>query len=143
MAALKYPYTLYLYDTSVIARRELPAIANMISGTIARGQAAVCPTVVMEVCYSARSSAEFERVRAWLDQMVLLTGDEEALLAAMDAHRLLARRGQHRTPPADLVIAATAATHGAVLMHYDRDYERLAEVLGFRHRWVAPPGSLD
>ena len=38
-----------------------------------------------------------------------------------------------------------AAAHGLGVLHYDGDFDRLAEhsSLGFASTWIAPPGSLD
>jgi predicted nucleic acid-binding protein len=41
----------------------------------------------------------------------------------------------------DLVIAAVAERHGAALVHYDEDYERIAALTGQAARWVVPRGS--
>ncbi len=50
---------------------------------------------------------------------------------------------QHRSfPLPDLVIAATAGRHGATVLHYDADFDRIAAVTGQPVEWVAPPGSL-
>ena len=42
----------------------------------------------------------------------------------------------------DLIIAATAEEHGATVLHYDADYDRIAAVTGQPVEWVAPRGSL-
>jgi predicted nucleic acid-binding protein len=44
---------------------------------------------------------------------------------------------------ADALIAAAAQENGLGVLHYDRDYDRLAEVPVFESRWIAPAGSLD
>jgi predicted nucleic acid-binding protein len=64
--------------------------------------------------------------------------------AAIGALRALADRGplHHRIPPADALIAAAAQEAGIGVLHYDRHYDRLAEVLAFDSRWAAPPGTL-
>ena len=62
---------------------------------------------------------------------------------ARRAQLALARDGDHRrVPPADLLLASTAEEAGVVLIHYDRDYERIAGVSGLRHEWLAPDGTL-
>ncbi len=43
----------------------------------------------------------------------------------------------------DLLVAAAAADAGIGALHYDADYDTLAEVLRFDSRWIAPRGSLD
>ena len=65
---------------------------------------------------------------------------------ARAAFRALAHRHPlfHRsvTLP-DLITAATAADAGIGVLHYDADYDTLAEVLPFESRWIAPRGTLD
>jgi predicted nucleic acid-binding protein len=55
----------------------------------------------------------------------------------------MADRGDHRrVPPADLVIAITAELAEVPLVHYDRDYERIARVTKQAHSWFVPDGTL-
>jgi predicted nucleic acid-binding protein len=42
----------------------------------------------------------------------------------------------------DLIIAATAEQHGATVLHYDADYERIAEITGQPTEWIVERGSL-
>jgi predicted nucleic acid-binding protein len=43
----------------------------------------------------------------------------------------------------DLVIAAAAEHTELVVLHYDRDFERIAEVTGQPHEWVVQAGTVD
>ncbi len=43
---------------------------------------------------------------------------------------------------ADVLIAACAQEAGIGVLHYDARFDRLAEVMGFESRWIAPAGSL-
>ena len=61
---------------------------------------------------------------------------------ALDVQHLLARRGQHRVPVPDLLIAATAEVNGVAVIHYDADYDRIARVTGQPAEWVVPRGSI-
>jgi len=62
---------------------------------------------------------------------------------ALQVHRMLGARSQHRHfRLADLIIAATAETSGATVLHYDADYDRIAGVTGQPAEWVAERGSL-
>jgi predicted nucleic acid-binding protein len=45
-------------------------------------------------------------------------------------------------PPVDYLTAASAQALGGAVLHYDRDYDRLAEVMEFESVWIAPPGSI-
>jgi len=56
------------------------------------------------------------------------------LLAANEDHR--------RIPPADLLIAAAAEVAAVPLVHYDRDYQRIAIVTGQQQLWFAPDGAV-
>ncbi len=55
----------------------------------------------------------------------------------------MALSGDHRrVPPADLVIAITAELADVPLVHYDRDYERIANITKQQHSWFVPDGTL-
>ena len=70
--------------------------------------------------------------------------DEGVEQRAVDAQRQLARIGHHRLPPVDLLVAAIADRHRLGILHYDRDYDLLAEKtdLDIMSVWLAPAGSL-
>lgn len=78
-----------------------------------------------------------------------MTEDEE-LAEALRRVTLLFENGKpasslvrvHRIPPLDYLVAAAAQEAGVDVLHYDHHFDRLAEVLHFDSRWVAPPGSL-
>ena len=108
------------------------------------GELAVCLPFLLEAGYSARSGADYQHLSERLGRLprVELTPEIEAL--AVHAQSELAQYGHHRIPPTDLVIAACAHAEGAGVLHYDRDYDLLAErtELAFRSEWLAPAGSL-
>ncbi|MGH3802841.1 MAG: PIN domain-containing protein, partial [Pseudonocardiaceae bacterium] len=67
----------------------------------------------------------------------------QAMDRALSVHRALAAASQHRhfrLP--DLIIAATAEQHGATVLHYDADYDRIAAITGQATEWAAARGSL-
>jgi predicted nucleic acid-binding protein len=68
-----------------------------------------------------------------------VTREAEQNLA--DILAALAIRGQHRMPIPDLMLAAIAQSHSAVVLHYDADYERIADVTGQPHEWIVPRGT--
>jgi predicted nucleic acid-binding protein len=51
----------------------------------------------------------------------------------------------HRIGLPDLLLASIASQHGLGVLHYDGDYDLLAEhtSLEFESVWIAPPGSVD
>jgi predicted nucleic acid-binding protein len=63
---------------------------------------------------------------------------------AWEVQGLLASRSQHRgVKIPDLLIAATAEKAGLTVLHYDRDYDRIAEVTGQPTEWVVEAGAAD
>ena len=58
--------------------------------------------------------------------------------------RELAHRsaGSQRLPIVDYLVAAAALDQGAAVIHYDQDYDTLAELMGFQSVWLAPAGTL-
>jgi hypothetical protein len=71
--------------------------------------------------------------------------NQDALTLALDLQRELVASGHHRGPGvADLVLAATAITHEAGVLHYDRDFDLIGDVdQRLVHRWIVPRGTAD
>ncbi len=135
---------LYLIDTSAQARIAHPAVRKIIAGLIADGAAATCITVDLEAGYSGRDLADVrliaERRR---DVYVVLPITEVIAERARDVQIRMAARGHHRAAGViDLITAAVAEHHGAVVLHYDADFEHIAAVTGQPQAWVAPRGNL-
>jgi predicted nucleic acid-binding protein len=109
-----------------------------------RGEAAVpeadelclCAVTRLELLYSARSASDYELLEDDLQQFRDLRMDAETFAVALGAQRELATRGQHRLPIPDLLIASCAQQRGADVLHVDRHYDTLAQVLAFRPRRV-------
>lgn len=133
-----------LLDNSAWARRSHPAARERIACLIEANDAAVCLPFLLEAGYSARTGDDHDRTLADLAQLVRIGIDSEVEGLALDAQKRLARIGHHRLPPSDLIIAACAHRSGAGVIHYDRDYDLIAEHtdLSFESVWLAPAGSL-
>jgi predicted nucleic acid-binding protein len=134
----------YLIDTSAQARIAHPAVRKIIAGLIADGAAATCVTVDLEAGYSGRDLADVrliaERRR---DLCVRLPITDAIAVRARDVQIRMAARGHHRAAGViDLITAAVAEHHGAVVLHYDADFEHIAAVTGQPQAWVAPRGNL-
>jgi predicted nucleic acid-binding protein len=135
-----------LLDNSAWAR--LPALpasrAAEIADALEAGELATCLPFLLEAGYSARSGPDHARMLDDLLALPHLALDAEAERRALDAQRALARIGHHRLPPVDLLVAALADRHGAGVLHYDGDYDVLAEktALRFESVWLVPAGSL-
>ena len=133
-----------LIDNSAWARRGHPAVRQHVADLIEANKVAVCLPFLLEAGYSARSADEHDQIVTDLARLQQVAIDAEVESLALDAQQRLARRGHHRLPPSDLIIAACAHRSGAGILHYDRDYDLIAEHtdLSFDSVWLAPVGSL-
>jgi predicted nucleic acid-binding protein len=103
----------------------------------------VCDLVVLELTRLApnekRACASAERLSAFK----AIPMPSKLWDRAREVQLLLAPYGDHRrVPPADLLLAAAAEDAGVPLVHYDRDYERIAAVAAVEQRWFVEDGSL-
>lgn len=105
------------------------------------------PILELEVLYSARNAREHADLREELEALRPLELSPATVDAALGAQTELARHGAgfHRLAHQDYLISATAAAHGLAVLHYDADFDRVAEhsSLAFDSVWIAPPGTLD
>ena len=133
----------YLIDKSALARMPLEAVRDRLAPIIEAGEAATCSIIDLEVLFSARNRDDYDRTR----QRRLLAYHsvpitEAILQRAIAIQAELARSGRHRVPIPDLVIAATAEAAGLTLLHYDHDYDVIAEITRQPVEWVVPRGSV-
>lgn len=132
----------YLADKSALARITHAPVAERLVPLILSRQIATCAVIDLEVLYSARSLRDYEATRVERGGLPTLPLTERVGTRALEVQHLLARRGQHRVAVPDLLIAATAEVNGVAVIHYDRDYDRIAEVTGQTTEWVVPRGSI-
>jgi predicted nucleic acid-binding protein len=97
----------------------------------------LCAVTRLELLHSARSAGDYQALEEDLAQFRDLRMDTQTFGIAVSAHRELAARGQHRVSIPDLLIASCAQQHAADVVHVDRHYEILAQVLAFTPRRVA------
>lgn len=132
----------YLADKSALARMTHASVAERLAPLIVGGQVATCAVIDLEVLYSARSLDDYEQVLAQRTALPTLPMTQAVASRAIDVQHMLARRGQHRVPVPDLLIAATAEINSVAVIHYDSDYDLIADVTGQPAEWVAPRSSL-
>ncbi|MEV6321033.1 PIN domain nuclease [Nocardia sp. NPDC051787] len=139
------PLRLHLVDTSANARLAHQPVRTVIAGLIADRAAATCVTVDLEAGYSGRNLADVQNIAQRRRALyVNLPLNETIADRAREVQQLMARRGHHRAAGiVDLVTAAVAEFHGAVLVHYDADFEHIAAVTRQPHVWVVPQGSVN
>lgn len=132
----------YLADTSVMTRRRLPSVTEQLSTLANRGGLALCGIVTLELGRGARNRADHQALMALCASLPHAPIDAATFGRAREVQELLAFSGRHQLPPPDLLVAAAAEQAGMTVLHYDSDFERIAEVTGQPHRWIAPRGTL-
>jgi predicted nucleic acid-binding protein len=133
----------HLADTSALARLGQPVVAAVLGPLIEAGLVATCGVIEFELGWATRTSAEFGQVRADRDAGYewLPTHDED-WRRALDVQGMLWRSGRVRAVGfPDLLIAAVAEREHVTLLHYDSDYDLIAEVTGQQMQWVVPRGT--
>ncbi|HEX3693729.1 MAG TPA: PIN domain-containing protein [Solirubrobacteraceae bacterium] len=133
-----------IVDTSAWARVDHPSIRNSWADAVAKGRLRVSPIGRLEILLRARNGSDFDALTEYLSVLRTAPLSTTVVRAAEDAMRTLSHRshGAHRLPIVDYLLAAAAQETGAAVLHYDHDYDTLAEVMEFESVWLAPPGSM-
>jgi predicted nucleic acid-binding protein len=139
-----------LFDNSVWARlldgRLDGSAREKFETALADGELWTCLPTLLEMRYSARDSEAFALTAMRLDALPHAPLGGESTAAAVTAQAELAAAAgiSHRVKPVDLLIASLAATRGLGVLHYDHDYDTIAQhtSLSFDSIWVAPRGSM-
>jgi predicted nucleic acid-binding protein len=135
---------IFLADTSVyVLQGRHPQVRRRFESLLAEGRLAACQMTALEYLNCAPDPKGYETLWRAIQGQRWLDVTAAAMDRAMDVHHRLAKTSQHRhfrLP--DLIIAATAEEHGATVLHYDADYDRIARVTKQPMEWVAKKGSL-
>lgn len=143
---MTWPPGPWVVDTSAWARAAEPEVATAWIRSAEAGDLVACPIVTLELLYQARDRVQVEQTAtacAALRQAPITRGVTDAAVMAIRELAAGGAAGGHRVRIPDALIAAAAAERGFGVLHYDRHFDRLAEVLAFESRWVAPAGTLD
>jgi len=139
-----------LIDNSAWSRlldgRLAGAHRKTFEAALTAGQLWTCPPTLLEMRYSALDERGFALTAGRLDALPHAPLTAEAAARALTAQTELAVAAgvSHRVKPVNLLIAAVAASEGLGVLHYDRDYDAIAEhtSLSFPSVWIAPRASL-
>lgn len=126
-------------------RREYPQLREWFDEQLEAGQIATCDLVRLELLAGVHSSQYAQRARD-LEALDTCPVGAREWARALEVQAALAglKTDYHKQlPPADLLIAAAAEGAGVELLHYDKDFERVAEVTGQPLRRLAPKGTLQ
>jgi len=119
----------WVLDKSAAGRVGNPGVRQQLDELL--GSLFICPVGELEQLYSARSSKDYDILKAELHSSFDSVDAPPDLLArALELQRDLAHHHGmwHRTPIPDLLIAETALHHGLGVVHVDGDFDRIAEV---------------
>jgi predicted nucleic acid-binding protein len=122
-----------------------PAVQRNFDDQVHSGEIGTCDVVRFELPFTTRDHASFVATREELEALPDVSIGRGVWQRALDVFELLAARGplHHRqTNLPDLLVAAAAEQAGLQVLHYDRDFELIAEVTGQPVRAIAPLGSL-
>ena len=132
----------WLADKSALARLAQQPVADRLEPMLINGLVATTPIIDLEILYSARSLADYESILSERRALPSYPLTEKATDRAIEVQHRLARLGRHRIPLRDLLIAAVAEINDLTVIHYDADYDRIAEVTHQPCEWVVPRGSI-
>jgi len=134
-------------DNSAFQRGGHPTVRGAWARALKEGQLYRTPLLEFEVLYSARNPREYAELKEELQALHPLELTQSAIEAGLAAQEELAVKhaGFHRLAHPDYLVAAMAAHDDLGVLHYDRDFDRIAQEssLGFESVWIAPAGTLD
>lgn len=135
----------FLADKSALTRRETrPEVRKVLEPLLVAGEVATCGIVDLELLYSATSRATYRALAEALRGMPRVPAEENSIKRALEVQAMLAERSQHRAVPLpDLLVAACAEQAGLAVLHYDADFDRIAELTGQATQWIVPRGSVS
>jgi predicted nucleic acid-binding protein len=137
-----------LADTSAWVwsrRRAYPELRHAFDTALVDGEVATCDMVRLELLYSARNPTDFAEIREELAALPDCPIEKDQWERALWVYEQLSVQGgasQRSVKHPDLLIAAAAEAAGVTVLHYDVDYDRIAQVTGQPTRWLAPSGTL-
>lgn len=133
----------HLVDTSVVTRLSRLPVREVVESLAAQARLGRPLVVDLERCYTARNAREWDALRAALDAFPPLDVESRHVRRALQVQRLLAQRSQRGRAIPDLLVAAVAEAAELTVLHYDADFDLIADVTGQPVEWVVPRGTVD
>jgi len=133
----------HLADTSVLARLDDDDVAVRVGPMFLGGRIATCAFVDLEILRTSRHGPA--HAEAWFERQLLprVPFTESSAQRAIEVQGLLADSGRHRSVALeDLLIAALAEQDGLTVLHYDQDFDLIADVTGQPTEWVVGRGTV-
>ena len=134
--------TRYLADTSVFAHLTRPRVAAAFAPLVAEARVALCAPVTFELGYAARGALDYRDLMERLSAFPGAPTTDSDHRRALEIQSALDGRGQRRALSlVDGLVAAIAEARQLVVLHYDADFELVAEVTGQAQEWIVPRGT--
>ena len=115
-------------------RDEQSPTAGAVAATLQSAAGATCGVVEMEIFSGAQSERHLQALEALLGSVERVSIEDEDYAAAAEIYRRCRARGITPRGLEDCLIGAIAMRTDTVVLHDDRDFDRLAEVTGVRAR---------
>ena len=131
-------------DTSAFARAHYEEVRGSWQEALLADRLRLSPAARLEILFTARDGDSFDVLAELLSALRPAPLSSSVVRAAEQAMRTLAHRsaGSQRIPIVDYLLAAAAQETGAAVIHYDGDYDTLAEVMEFESVWIVPSGTV-
>jgi predicted nucleic acid-binding protein len=133
----------HLLDTSVLTRLREPSVRRAVEPRAERGELGRAGISDLEIGFSARNAEEWDRLTDAVKIFELVETSAAHMRRARQVQRLLAAKQQRGRKLPDLLVAAAAEERGVVVLHYDADFDLIADATGQPCEWVVPAGSVD
>jgi predicted nucleic acid-binding protein len=133
----------HLADTSVLTRLRYPEVRAVVEPLADAGKIGRAGISDLEIGFSARNVAEWDRLAGALHILGLVETTGTHLRRARQVQRQLALRNQRGRKVPDLLVAAAGEEHDLTVLHYDADFDLIAQATGQRCQWIVPAGSID
>ncbi len=133
----------HLVDTSVLKRLANPKVRAIVEPLAKAGRLARPSICDLEIGYSARNLAEWERLIAALGAFDLVETTAQHVTRALQVQRVLASRSQRGRKIPDLLVAAAAEALNLTVLHYDADFDLIGAMTQQPCQWVVVAGSID
>ncbi|WP_188316423.1 PIN domain nuclease [Solihabitans fulvus] len=133
----------HLADTSVLTRLKAAPVRQVLGELLSQRRVGRCGMSDLELGFSARNADEWDQINRAVRLFQQVTVQPEDYTRASGVQRALAEHGLKGRKVPDLLIAAVAERHALTVLHYDRDFELIADMTGQQHQWVVPRGTID
>lgn len=97
---------------------------------LAEDRVVTCPVVIMELLQGCKSDKEFEKLKSFLEILPSCDFDSNTWTMAYEIGFFLRRRGL-TLPTIDIMLAALAKKNSLHLLHNDRHFEQMQNVVPF------------